>query len=111
MARQADFLRRRKTSSHLLGELGSETRNPDLGTVFLLNYSNSITPHLVMTAGASWLGELNDQISLEKNSNFAAAPGAPQLPANQLQRPAESHRLRIALDSIHQPEAGLGHRE
>ena len=69
-----------ETSSHLLGELGSETRNPDLGTVFLLNYSNSLTPHLVMTAGASWLGELNDQLSLIKNSNFAAAPGAPQLP-------------------------------
>jgi hypothetical protein len=70
-----------ETSSHLLGELGSETVNPDLGTVFLLNYSNSLTPHLVMTAGASWLGELNDQISLNKNANFAAAPGTPQLSA------------------------------
>jgi hypothetical protein len=70
-----------ETSSHLLGELGSSTYNPDLGTVFILTYSNSITPHLVMTAGASWLGELNDQISLNKNANFAAAPGTPQLPA------------------------------
>jgi len=70
-----------ETGSHLLGELGSETLNPDLGTVFLLDYSNAITPHLVMTFGASWLGELNDQISLEKNITFAAAPGAPQLPA------------------------------
>jgi hypothetical protein len=67
-------------SSYLKGELGSEISQPDLGTVFILNYSNSITPHLVMTAGASWLGELNDQISLVKNSNFAPAPGAPQLP-------------------------------
>jgi len=65
----------------LKGELGAETYNPDLGTVFLLSYSNSLTPHLVMTAGASWLGELNDQLSLIKNSSFAAAPGAPQLPA------------------------------
>ncbi len=70
-----------ETGSHLLGELGSETVNPDLGTVFLLNYSNAITPHLVMTAGASWLGELNDQISLNKNANFPAAPGTPQLSA------------------------------
>ncbi len=70
-----------ETSSHLLGELGSETRNPDLGTVFLLDYSYSITPHLVMTAGASWLGELNDQISLETNVSFAADPGTPELPA------------------------------
>ena len=70
-----------ETGSHLLGALGSETRNPDLGTVFILNYANAITPHLVMTAGASWLGELNDQISLNKGENFAAAPGAPQLSA------------------------------
>lgn len=70
-----------ETGSHLLGELGSETANPDLGTVFILNYSNAITPHLVMTAGASWLGELNDQISLNKNANFPAAPGTPQLSA------------------------------
>ncbi len=68
-----------ETSSHLTGELGSRIYQPDLGTVFILNYSNTITPHLVMTAGASWLGELNDQISLVKNNNFAAAPGAPQL--------------------------------
>jgi hypothetical protein len=70
-----------ETGSHLAGELGSETVNPDLGTVFLLNYSNAITPHLVMTAGASWLGELNDQISLEKNVTFAPDPGTPELPA------------------------------
>lgn len=70
-----------ETGSHLLGELGSETRNPDLGTVFIVNYSYSITPHLVMTAGASWLGELNDQISLSKNASFAADPGSPQLAA------------------------------
>jgi hypothetical protein len=61
--------------------LTSNTSNPDVGTVFVLNYSNSLTPHLVMTAGASWLGELNDQISQYKNVNFAPAPGSPQLPA------------------------------
>ena len=70
-----------ETGSHLLGPLGSSTFNPDLGTVFILNYSYAITPHLVMTAGASWLGELNDQLSLNKNANFAAAPGTPQLSA------------------------------
>jgi len=69
------------SSSYLKGPLGSETNNPDLGTVFILNYAYAMTPHLVMTAGASWLGELNDQLSVIKNENFAAAPGAPQLPA------------------------------
>lgn len=62
--------------------LTSVTYNPDLGTVFILNYANAITPHLVMTAGASWLGELNDQISQRPNNiSFSAAPGSPQVPA------------------------------
>ena len=85
-----------ETGSHLLGELGSETLNPDLGTVFLLNYSNSLTPHLVMTAGASWLGELNDQISVEKNVNFAASPGAPQLPELNFTGPLAPSQLGSA---------------
>ena len=68
-----------ETGSHLAGELGSSTYNPNLGTVFIVSYSNAITPHLVMTAGASWLGELNDQISLQKNTVFGATPGTPQL--------------------------------
>lgn len=60
--------------------LTSNTFNPDLGTVFILNYSNAISPNLVMTAGASWLGELNDQISQRTtNIDFPAAPGAPQV--------------------------------
>jgi hypothetical protein len=77
--RDKQFTYGTETQSHLLGELGSRIYQPDLGTVFILNYSNNLTPHLVMTAGASWLGELNNQISLIKNNVFAAAPGAPQL--------------------------------
>ena len=51
---------------------------PDLGTVFLLNYSLTVNPHLVMTAGASWLGELNFQIPVRSEQvNIPAAPGAP----------------------------------
>jgi hypothetical protein len=61
--------------------LTSNIYQPDLGTVFILNYAYTITPHLVMTAGASWLGELNDQISQRTTQlNFPAAPGAPQVP-------------------------------
>jgi len=72
-----------ETGAHypVTNPLTSTIYQPDVGTVFLLNYSNSITPHLVMTAGASWLGELNDQISQYKNANFAPAPGSPQLSA------------------------------
>ena len=100
-----------ETGSHLLGELGSETVNPDLGTVFILNYSNAITPHLVMTAGASWLGELNDQISLNKNANFPAAPDTPQLSAINFAGPLSPTTFGSPWIRIHQPEAGLGDRE
>ncbi len=61
--------------------LTSNIFQPDVGTVFILNYSDTVSPHLVMTAGASWLGELNNQISQRTNSPaFSAAPGAPQFP-------------------------------
>ena len=52
---------------------------PDLGTVFIANYSYTISPHLVMTAGASWLGELNFQIPVRSGPQpvLNAAPGAP----------------------------------
>ena len=52
---------------------------PDLGTVFIANYSYTINPHLVMTAGASWLGELNFQIPSRTGAqpSLAPAPGAP----------------------------------
>jgi len=43
--------------------LNSMKYEPDLGSVFLLNYSNAITPHLVMTAGFGWVGELNNQFN------------------------------------------------
>jgi hypothetical protein len=43
--------------------LNSMKYEPDLGSVFLLNYSNAITPHLVMTAGFGWIGELNNQFN------------------------------------------------
>ena len=55
---------------------------PNLGTVFLLNYSYTVTPHLVVTAGASWLGELNFQIPNRTGAQptLFAAPGAPIVP-------------------------------
>nr|MDQ2711116.1 hypothetical protein [Acidobacteriota bacterium] len=55
---------------------------PNLGTVFIANYSLTINPHLVMTAGASWLGELNFQEPQRVGTQptLAAAPGAPVVP-------------------------------
>jgi hypothetical protein len=59
--------------------LADKTYYPDLGTVFILNYSYAITPHLVMTAGASWLGELNFQLPERTGTQpiLDAAPGSP----------------------------------
>ncbi len=43
--------------------LNSMKREPALGSIFLLNYSNALTPHLVMTAGVGWIGEINNQFN------------------------------------------------
>ncbi|HEY1217126.1 MAG TPA: TonB-dependent receptor, partial [Bryobacteraceae bacterium] len=53
---------------------------PSLGTGFFLTYSNTITPNLVMTAGMSWAGEINNQFSLQKNYSFPGVVGSVQLP-------------------------------
>ena len=58
--------------------LENYTYFPDLGTVFIANYSYAINPHLVMTVGASWLGELNFQIPQRAQTDaLPNAPGAP----------------------------------
>jgi Carboxypeptidase regulatory-like domain/TonB dependent receptor len=43
--------------------LNSMKYEPAKGTVFLLSYSWSLSPHLVMTAGAGWIGEINNQFN------------------------------------------------
>ncbi|MDR3773428.1 MAG: carboxypeptidase-like regulatory domain-containing protein [Terracidiphilus sp.] len=46
--------------------LNSQKYEPALGSVFLLNYTNAITPHLVVTAGLGWIGEINNQYNITK---------------------------------------------
>ncbi len=36
---------------------------PSSGTGFVVTYDYAMTPHLVMTAGANWIGELNNQFN------------------------------------------------
>jgi len=43
--------------------LNSMKFEPALGSIFLLNYTNALTPHLVMTAGFGWIGEINNQFN------------------------------------------------
>jgi carboxypeptidase family protein len=46
--------------------LNSQKFEPSLGSVFLLNYTNALTPHLVMTSGFGWIGEINNQYNITK---------------------------------------------
>ena len=46
--------------------LNSQKFEPALGSVFLLNYSNTFSSHLVMTAGVGWIGEINNQFNITK---------------------------------------------
>jgi outer membrane receptor protein involved in Fe transport len=77
------------TGTHLpqSDPLADKTYYPDLGTVFILNYAYTATPHLVITAGASWLGELNFQLPERTGTqpSLYAAPGAPIVPELQFQ--------------------------
>jgi hypothetical protein len=60
--------------------LNSQKYEPAKGTVFLLTYSYSISPHLVMTAGAGWIGEINNQYNQTKYHFPAVAEGT--IPTN-----------------------------
>ncbi len=55
------------TSSSLL----QSTRYfPNVGSVWLINYVNALTPNLVLTAGADWVGEINNQFTLKTGVDF-----------------------------------------
>ena len=51
--------------------LNSQKYEPALGSGFMLTYDNTLSSHLVMTAGFGWLGEINDQYNQSKY-NFPA---------------------------------------
>ncbi len=48
---------------------------PRLGSGFFLNYTYGLTPNLVVTAGAGWMGELNDEYNLHPGTSFAGVAG------------------------------------
>ena len=52
--------------------LNSQKAEPSLGSVFLLNYNNALSSHLVMTAGVGWIGEINNQFNITKGATFGA---------------------------------------
>jgi hypothetical protein len=50
--------------------LNSQKAEPSVGSVFLLNYNNALSSHLVMTAGIGWIGEINNQFNMTKGATF-----------------------------------------
>ena len=53
---------------------------PTLGTGILLNYTNTLSPNLVMTVGAGWVGQINAQNNHLRNINFVGAQDSQVLP-------------------------------
>lgn len=61
-------------------EFSGAQLSPDLGTGFILTYSKTFSSNLVMTAGFSWLGELNFQYNTQPGVSFAGVTGGSTLP-------------------------------
>jgi hypothetical protein len=55
--------------------LNSRRYYPNVGSAFLLNYTYSISSHLVMTAGVGWVGEINNQFNVSKLNGNTSFPG------------------------------------
>jgi hypothetical protein len=63
--------------NNVLSDLKSE---PRLGTGVFVTYSNTITNHLVMTAGFGWMGELNNEFNVHGQNSFAGVQAGTILP-------------------------------
>jgi hypothetical protein len=64
--------------------------NPQLrlGTGIFLTYSNTLSNHLVMTAGAGWMGEINNQNNAVTNFNYPGVANSISLGAIFFDGPA-----------------------
>jgi hypothetical protein len=60
--------------------LQSEATNANLGSGFLLNYEKTITPNLVVTAGADGIGYINKQQDANTNVKFSPVAGGTTFP-------------------------------
>ena len=61
-------------------EFSGAQLSPDLGTGFIATYSKTFSSNLVMTAGFSWLGELNFQFNTKTGVNFPGVAQSSTLP-------------------------------
>jgi hypothetical protein len=61
-------------------EFSGAQLSPDRGTGIILTYSKTFSSNLVMTAGFSWLGELNFQFNTQNGVSFPGVTGGATLP-------------------------------
>jgi hypothetical protein len=61
-------------------EFSGAQLSPDLGTGIILTYSKTFSSNLIMTAGFSWLGELNFQYNTQPGVSFAGVTDSGTLP-------------------------------
>jgi hypothetical protein len=67
-------------NAYFNNELSGLKTEPRLGSGFYLNYTGSISPNLVITAGIGWLGEVNNEINAHQGVNFAGVAQTVTLP-------------------------------
>ncbi len=68
------------SSSYFNNGLSGLKNEPRLGTGIFLTYSNSISSNLVMTAGAGWMGEINNELNAHLGVSFPAVQDSKILP-------------------------------
>ncbi|MGB6131648.1 MAG: carboxypeptidase-like regulatory domain-containing protein [Acidobacteriaceae bacterium] len=61
-------------------ELSALKTEPRLGTGIFLTYAKTFSPNLVMTAGAGWMGEINNELNAHLGETFAAVQASKILP-------------------------------
>ncbi len=65
---------------YFTGPLSALKLEPTLGTGIFVTYTNALTPHLIVTGGLGWLGEINNELNAHIGTSFAAAAGSEILP-------------------------------
>ncbi|MGC2297364.1 MAG: carboxypeptidase-like regulatory domain-containing protein [Acidobacteriaceae bacterium] len=61
-------------------ELSALKTEPRLGTGIFLTYAKTFSPNLVMTAGAGWMGEINNELNAHLGVHFPAVAASTILP-------------------------------
>jgi len=99
-------------------ELSGAETEPRLGTGVFLTYSNTFSTNLVMTAGAGWMGEINNELNYHEGVSFPGVVGSITLPtihfngnAGQIETPtswglngqgetySQNHKLGLSFDN------------